>query len=300
MFTFTFVAIVAFLVTWTNASSSTSVSVAQKLLKQKHTIVQQQQKAFVAKTKVDFFSSMSKNKLDTSNSNVRSKNNNKNNNVEKDIIPRQQQLSRSSSCISIGSSNNHQNSQGIITTISTFWFSIPSIVRYLISGNIGNIAVYLCEQGIYHFVLHGGDDGRLPLLLLPPHLLPHRDTISFFIGYLMAVPVQHISHALLVYGISTINTRDKYITTLIGMYSAMITSCIGSTLLNAALLKYTKIPKVGAFLITVFAFAFLNFFVIGWIVNNSNNTNKNNQISTTLSQEPEESSFYNDEVIANF
>lgn len=167
----------------------------------------------------------------------------------------------------------------LLFSLSELWYTkVPKILRYGISGNLGNVGVYMCEQAVYRLLRNRGGGAhdhpaeKLPLILLPPNLLPHVDTISFFVGYLLAVPSQHLLHAILVYGVQSINSMEKYATTLIGMYSAMIAACTGSTIMNTSLLKYTNIPKGWAFILTMFTFSFFNYFVIGWIVRQSNDS----------------------------
>jgi len=86
---------------------------------------------------------------------------------------------------------------------------------------------------------------------------------------MLHIPIQHLSHALLVYGWDSINTVSKYWTTLGGTYSALIVAAVGSTILNALLLE-RGMSKNAAFVSTLFLFAGFNYFFIGWIVKISN------------------------------
>jgi hypothetical protein len=55
---------------------------------------------------------------------------------------------------------------------------------------------------------------------LPPVVKEYMDSVSFFFAYVLQVIPQHWLHAYLVYGMDTIDTRQKYFTTLLGCYSA--------------------------------------------------------------------------------
>lgn len=85
-------------------------------------------------------------------------------------------------------------------------------LRFFISGNIGNVIFFYTER--LTFYLLNKMDG------LPSTLKEYIDSVSFFIAYLVQVVPQHWLHAFLVYGLDTIDTRQKYFTTLFGCYSA--------------------------------------------------------------------------------
>lgn len=134
--------------------------------------------------------------------------------------------------------------------ISRVWFSLPQPVRYFVSGNFGNLLFFACDKVIGE---HINDD------------TPHKDTISFFAAYMTHIAGQHLLHAFLVYGLESINTRKKYISTLRGMYAALMTAAVGSTILNGALLHW-GLPKTQAFVTTLVIFACINYVWIGKIV----------------------------------
>jgi hypothetical protein len=85
-------------------------------------------------------------------------------------------------------------------------------LRFFISGNIGNVIFFYTER--LTFYLLNKMDG------LPSAIKEYIDSVSFFIAYLVQVVPQHWLHAFLVYGLDTIDTRQKYFTTLFGCYSA--------------------------------------------------------------------------------
>jgi FlaA1/EpsC-like NDP-sugar epimerase len=97
----------------------------------------------------------------------------------------------------------------------------------------------------------------------PP--VSHIDTISFFSAYVLHIIVQHAFHALLVYGLESVNTAQKYWQTLRGTYQAYITSAVGSTLLNTFLLKL-GVNRTVAFMATLWIFACINYLWIGYVV----------------------------------
>lgn len=92
------------------------------------------------------------------------------------------------------------------------FMKINEPLRFFISGNCGNVVFFYLE--------------RLAFLLLqkienlPTVMKDYMDGVSFFIAYILQVIPQHWIHALLVYGLHSIDTRKKYFTTLFGCYSA--------------------------------------------------------------------------------
>lgn len=157
--------------------------------------------------------------------------------------------------------------------ILNHWNRAPTFVRYFVSGNIGNIVLYILECLLSSWlVTHRPNSPQ-----------SHRDFITFLAAYWMHIPFQHILHAALVYGWHSINTLQKFWTTLMGMASAMTISSFGSTALNTIL-----IPMLGkniAFITTLYGFSILNFFVITFIVQKSNQVadqNITNRTKTVL------------------
>lgn len=85
-------------------------------------------------------------------------------------------------------------------------------LRFFISGNIGNVIFFYVERIIFVLLTKMSN--------LPAVVKEYLDSVSFFIAYLLQVVPQHYLHALLVYGLDTIDTKQKYFTTLAGCYSA--------------------------------------------------------------------------------
>jgi hypothetical protein len=145
-----------------------------------------------------------------------------------------------------------------IASLYKSWFIHASEpVRFFVSGNLGNLCFYFLERLVYFQLCK--------MSSLPPVVEDYKDSVSFFIGYLLQIVTQHYLHALLVYGLETIDTRDKYFKTLLGQSSAYIVALFGSTFLNQALLS-TGVNKNMAFLTTLWVFACINYFVVGWVV----------------------------------
>jgi hypothetical protein len=140
------------------------------------------------------------------------------------------------------------------------WYSLPELFRFFVSGNLGNMCFFLIERGLYTFI------ERIPSP--PTFLMEHHDSASFIVGYILQIVTQHLLHAWLVYGLNTINSRDKYLRTLGGQASAYFTALIGSTVLNIFLRK-RGMSKNTAFVTTLYLFACINYFVIGWITRRS-------------------------------
>ena len=145
----------------------------------------------------------------------------------------------------------------LIQELYNQWYQLSEISRFFVSGNIGNVCFYFIENFINNQLCNASS--------LPPFVKEYKDTVSFFVGYILQIVSQHSLNAFLVYGLETINTREKYIKTLLGQYSAYGLSLCGSTLLNLLLLR-CGMEKTIAFFTTMAVFACANYFVIGWIV----------------------------------
>lgn len=145
-----------------------------------------------------------------------------------------------------------------IESLYKSWFIHASEpVRFFVSGNLGNVCFYFLERLVYFQLCK--------MSSLPSFVEDYKDSVSFFIGYLLQIVSQHWLHALLVYGLETIDTSEKYFKTLIGQSSAYVVALFGSTFLNQALIS-SGVAKNVAFLITLLVFACINYFVVGWVV----------------------------------
>ena len=112
----------------------------------------------------------------------------------------------------------------------------------------------------------------------PAFVSEHQETISFFVGYTLQIATQHLLHAIMVYGLHTINTREKYFKTLVGQYGAYLTAMVGSTILNTWL-RNQGMGKDKAFVATMFLFSIINYFVIGWIVRQAAGAAQNDSVT---------------------
>jgi len=169
------------------------------------------------------------------------------------------------------SKKDEDNKRSLPRAVAQWWYArIPSMGRYFVSGNLGNVVLYLLERFLAVVLLYvlpdknnGGD------ATAGSNDSNHRDSLSFFAAYWLHIPAQHYLHALLVYGLASINTPQKYWTTLAGMSSTLLVASVGSTALNAVLRQQLGIPKTWAFVLTLYSFSIVNYFVIGYIVKRS-------------------------------
>lgn len=145
-----------------------------------------------------------------------------------------------------------------IESLYKSWFIHASEpIRFFVSGMLGNVCFYFLERLVYFQLCK--------MSSLPPVVEDYKDSVSFFIGYLLQIVTQHWLHAFIVYGMETIDTREKYFKTLLAQSSAYVGALFGSTFLNQALIS-SGVSKNVAFLITLFVFAIINYFVVGWVV----------------------------------
>lgn len=135
------------------------------------------------------------------------------------------------------------------------WFRYPVIARYFLSGNIGNIFLFGCEK-------------------LSSSLLGHwiiasevwRDTASFFLAYWLHIPILHLLHASLVYGWQTINTPEKYRTTLASLGAGLTVTAVLSTLLNWVCMMMFRMSKSTAFVATLAIMSIINYVITSLVM----------------------------------
>ena len=144
-----------------------------------------------------------------------------------------------------------------------FWFnSVPEPIRFMTSATFGNIAFFKIDQILFNQVI-------LPLSKEMPKVFQrNKETLSFFLSYLIQVAMQHLLNATFVYGLQTISTTEKYLETLILTYSSYSLSLIGSTIGNAVLLKQ-GVQKDVAFWGTILGFGVINFFLLKFLISGS-------------------------------
>lgn len=124
------------------------------------------------------------------------------------------------------------------------WMNVPTYIRFGLSAGIGNFIFYFLDQYLYQNVFIG------------------QDTLSFFVAYLLQVFLQHLLNSVLVYGVRTIDTLEKYRNTLITTYSAYFGTLIASTCFNTFLLHYGGVQKNIAFWSTLAIFGIVNYLLL--------------------------------------
>lgn len=148
-------------------------------------------------------------------------------------------------------------SKNVLIQIYRSWFKISELGRFFVSGNLGNMCFFFLERAVSRQLSQMSE--------LPEFVEDYKDSVSFFIAYILQIVTQHLFNAVLVYGIDTINTWEKYFKTLLGQYSAYGFALVGSTCLNMLLLRI-GMDKTIAFFTTLTLFACINYFLIGWMV----------------------------------
>ena len=143
--------------------------------------------------------------------------------------------------------------QSFNNKIGNAWYRIPQPFRYFVSGNMGNLCLYILDKAL-----------RLWMESMT-YPLKNIDSMAYFIAYILHVAVQHAFHAFLVYGYESISTRQKYWSTLWGTFQAYAGSAIGSTFLNSYLVKQGWNRDI-VFITTISFFSSLNYFWISYVV----------------------------------
>jgi len=172
-----------------------------------------------------------------------------------------------------------------VTTIyPKLWFDVPELARFMTSAGIGNILFFYIDIVLYDLViyplsLHLNNlryDSKGMAKFLPSKFMFHKnkESISFFVSYLIQIVFQHVLNAFLVHGLETVSTREKYLSTLGYTYSSYFVSLIGSTICNILLLRQ-GIPKNFAFWGTVLCFGMFNFVMLKHLVGSGSATKKN-------------------------
>ena len=103
-------------------------------------------------------------------------------------------------------------------SIAELWFTLPQVPRFFASGTIGNAMLFIMDKYCYKNII--------PTLFkkgpakITNYLSGSKESVSYFISYAAQILAQHFINALLVFGIDTISTKEKYFKTLIGTYTA--------------------------------------------------------------------------------
>ncbi len=132
------------------------------------------------------------------------------------------------------------------------WYKIiPEPARFMTAAGFGNIIFFYIDAILYELIIHPlslctyndiiqhkcpewiQDDKtkinslqkafyRLFSLILPskPILERNKESISFFLSYLIQILAQHFLNAFFVYGLESISTKERYANTLMLTYSS--------------------------------------------------------------------------------
>lgn len=141
-------------------------------------------------------------------------------------------------------------------SLNAIWFNqIPEAGRFLTATSVGNIIFYAIDQMIYKLILirYSKD--------FPKFIQRNKESTSFFVSYFLQIIFQHYLNALFVYGLDTVDSKQKYLTSLLLTYSTYSTSLIGTTIVNTLLLKQ-GVSKSIAMWGTVFGFGIVNYFLL--------------------------------------
>lgn len=147
------------------------------------------------------------------------------------------------------------------------WFTLfPAVVRYAISGLVGNIIFFFLNQHLSLVVFPEvlsriAGDGSSVKAFVTTSLQRNIDSLSFFIAYLIQVVPQHLLNALLVFGADTIDSLGKYGQSLRNSYVTYFATLCGSTVVNALMLQY-RVPRTVAFWGSIGSFAVVNYVLI--------------------------------------
>mmetsp|Transcript_8368 Transcript_8368/g.19416 ORF Transcript_8368/g.19416 Transcript_8368/m.19416 type:complete len:249 (+) Transcript_8368:78-824(+) len=138
-----------------------------------------------------------------------------------------------------------------------FWV-LPETIRYVVSVNIGSVLFFLLDRLLYLWVTQHSQR-------LPPVVVHYKTSVSYFSAYALQIVAQQWLLASLVYGMETINTRKKYYRSLLNVFQTYFVSMVGSTVLNATLIKH-GVNRTVSFVGTLGIFAIFNYFVLKWIM----------------------------------
>jgi hypothetical protein len=186
--------------------------------------------------------------------------NNHQNPVSKWASVQHQKLSNSPLLLPKKQSPSPPPRPNIFVMLYHLWFRLPQIFRFFVAGNLGNIGFFYTEQLLFDY-LSTNPHGMFSLEFLDNYLAG----VSFFTAYSLQIVTTHLLFALLVYGLSTVDTPEKYLKTLSGQFRVYFISLVGSTILNTHLIG-RGVDKTVAFFGTMAVFACINYVLISWIV----------------------------------
>ena len=105
----------------------------------------------------------------------------------------------------------------LISQIGHQWFTrVPEMARFMTSAGLGNIVFFSVDQSLYENIIQPYCAGYGA----PNFLKQNKESVSFFVSYLIQILAQHFFNAFFVYGLETISTFDRYMATLVLTYSS--------------------------------------------------------------------------------
>lgn len=145
------------------------------------------------------------------------------------------------------------------------WLLLPQIFRFFVAGNLGNLGFFYLEKVIFRGLSHLLVASTEVYSFLLDNIEKHQDGLSFFSAYVVQIVTTHLLYAILVYGLETIDTYEKYSKTLWGQFKVYGFGLFGATALNSALIR-RGMQKTAAFWVTTASFALVNYVLVSKVV----------------------------------
>lgn len=158
------------------------------------------------------------------------------------------------------------------------WMRLPQIFRFFNAGNLGNLGFYYLEKVIFRVLTQllvattSANNNSFSVVL--DGIEKYQDSLSFFSAYVIQIVTTHLLYAVLVYGLDTIDTYEKYSKTLLGQFKVYGVGLFGATFMNSFLIVNGGFDKFAAFWTTTATFAVFNYFLVSWVVKNAIESSK--------------------------
>jgi hypothetical protein len=178
--------------------------------------------------------------------------------------PSNGRLSSSSSTTTTSLSEAEADDNRLIQLYKTF-LQLPQVFRFFVAGNLGNIGFFYLEKIISKLLSYFILTADVLSSFFLDNIEKYQDGMSFFSAYLIQIVVGHLLYAVLVYGMDTIDTYEKYSKTLWGQFKVYGVGLFGATFFNSYLIG-AGFPKTYAFWITTAFFAVFNYFLVSYVV----------------------------------
>mmetsp|Transcript_19246 Transcript_19246/g.44570 ORF Transcript_19246/g.44570 Transcript_19246/m.44570 type:complete len:308 (+) Transcript_19246:42-965(+) len=157
--------------------------------------------------------------------------------------------------------------QDLLLRLYRAWLLLPQIFRFFVAGNLGNLGFFYLEKIIFRCLSHLLIAYTEVCSFVLDTIARHQDGLAFFSAYVVQIVTTHLLYALLVYGLETIDTYEKYSKTLRGQFQVYGFGLFGATALNSALIG-RGMHKTKAFWATTAAFAAINYVLVSRVVKN--------------------------------